>query len=1178
MRVRSQGTIPRRLLSGGLGLLGASVLLMACAPGAFAGAWWRLSSRSAPTFLIPGEKATIVIAATNLGDASVNATTKPVAISDILPSGLEATEIRGEPAFHKEAAHLMACELSTLSCTSKAETLPAFEQLDIIITVNVKQSASTGEQNQASVYGGEQEGQPGVEVPTDSVSKPLTVGGQSTPFGVEENGYTLRPEEEGGGTDTQAGSHPFQLTTTLDLNQTLEENPQAGPTQSAPALPKNLQFNLPPGLIGDPRAVTPCPTVDFLAISEAATNACRPQSAVGVVVVTLDEPAHFGDITRAVPLWNLEPARGEPARFGFEALKVPVVLDTSLRSSGDYGVTVSVSDAPQAAQILSSEVTIWGSPGEPSHDQSRGWACLLGGVYFNHEVPCQPPSERSTTAFLTLPTACSGALFSSVEGQSWPVKGLAGEAGQMFSLQGDSTQDELHGFDGCERLPFSPSLVVEPIEEDGETSIPQHAASAPAGLDVDVITPQQSTLEPGMLGEADIKSTSVTLPLGVQLSPSAANGLEACSEQQIGFEGSVGEDPFSPAAPAPLRFSDEPAGCPGASQVGSVRIRTPLLENELQGAVYLASPAPLGEPAKNPFNALLVLYIVAEDPASGIRVKLAGETKLSESTGQLTTTFLDTPQVPFEELKLHLFGGPRAPVSTPPLCGTYPTMARFGSWSGTGLETSALAAQFAITSGPEGTPCVGAQPFVPSIKGGSTSLQAGAFTDFSLQVTRPGADQELAGVTVHLPVGNAAILASVTPCPEPQASLGTCGPQSEIGQATASAGLGPDPYTITGGRVYITGPYAGAPFGLSIVTPAVAGPFDLGNVVVRSAISIDPHTAAVTITTGLPTIVQGVGRAPTGIPLQLRQVYVTVDRPGFEFNPTSCNPMQIEAVLAGAEGAAASAASPFQVANCASLPFKPRLTASTKGQASKADGANFDVKVESKGLGQANIAKVRLQLPKALPARLTTLQKACTEKAFAANPASCPEGSVIGQATIHTPVLRSPLTGPAYLVSHGGAAFPDVEFVLQGEGITLVLDGKTQIKKQVTYSKFESAPDAPFTVFETVLPAGPHSALTTNLPEKAKFNLCSSSLSMPTEIVGQNGAVLKQTTKIALRGCKTVKDLGPKKLTRAQQLKRALAACHKQHERAKAKRAACEKRARKRYAAKRASRDAAGKR
>jgi hypothetical protein len=307
-----------------------------------------------------------------------------------------------------------------------------------------------------------------------------------------------------------------------------------------------------------------------------------------------------------------------------------------------------------------------------------------------------------------------------------------------------------------------------------------------------------------------------------------------------------------------------------------------------------------------------------------------------------------------------------------------------------------------------------------------------------------------------------------------------------------------------------------------------------------------------------------------GIPLQLKRVIVNVDRPGFEFNPTNCSPLPIDGTVSGDQGASAQVSSPFQVGGCRALPFKPKLTVATKGQASKAGGDSFAVTVRSAGLGQANIAKVRLQLPKALPARLTTLQKACTEGAFNANPASCPEGSVIGQATIRTPVLRSPLTGPAYLVSHGGAAFPDVEFVLEGEGITLVLDGKTQIKNQITYSKFESAPDAPFTTFETVLPAGPHSALTANLPEKAKFNLCSSSLSMPTEIVAQNGAVIKQTTKIALQGCK-VNSAKPKKLTRAQKLALALKACAKRYKHAKRKRLVCQKQARKHYAGKRAA-------
>ncbi len=1154
MRRQAQRAIRARLLSSSVVLLGLLLLLMVGAGPAFAGAWWRVSSRAAPTFLVPGQKATIIVAATNVGDAGVNATSTPVTIKDTLPPGLEATSVKGAPAFEiVEEGHQMSCELRTLTCGSAPETLPPFQALDVAIQVNVKPGASPGEQNKVSVQGGEREGEGSVETPGASVTEPLSVKQQSTPFGVEEGGYSLNPEAEGGAPDTQAGSHPFQLTTTLNLNQTVESVGGSHLVAAAPALPKDLGFNLPPGLIGDPRAVPPCPSVDFLALGNAFTNACKPESAIGVVVVTLEEPTKFRNITRAVPLWNLEPAQGEPARFGFEVLTVPVVLDTSVRSGGDYGVSVSVNNAPEAAQILASEVTIWGTPGDPHHDQSRGWPCVLGGVYYvNHEVPCEAPNPRSSTPLLTLPTSCTGPLGTTVEGHSWPVKSLGSEPGQIFSLEGTATEYTLPGMEGCEHVPFSPSIHLESESR---------AASTPTGLTADVHVPQQSTLEEGALGEADVKATSVTLPAGVQLNPSSANGLQACSEQQIGFEGPAGPDPLSEAAPQPLRFSTGPAQCPDASKVGTVRVRTPLLEHELFGAVYLASQD------ANPFGSLLALYVVAEDPFSGIRVKLAGEVQLNGSTGQISSTFLDTPQVPFEDFVLEFSGGPRASVSTPGLCGNYQTQAMFTPWSGSEPVASLTGGgEFGISSGPDGTPCAAPRPFTPGVHAGSTSLQAGGFSSFALQITNSDQDQALTDVSLRLPPGVAAMLSSIVPCGEPQAALGMCSSQSEIGQASASVGYGPDPYTVAGGRVYLTGPYAGGPFGLSIVTPTVAGPFNLGLVVVRSAINVDPHTAQVTITSPLPTIVQGVGMAPTGIPLDIKQINVNVNRPGFQFNPTSCNPMRIESTLSGSEGTTAPDSTPFQVANCSELPFKPRLSASTKGQASKANGVAFDVKVESKGLGQANIAKVRLQLPKALPARLTTLQKACTEGAFYANPASCPEGSVIGQATIHTPVLRGPLSGPAYLVSHGGAAFPDVEFVLQGEGITLVLDGKTQIKNQITYSKFESAPDAPFTVFETVLPAGPHSALTANLPEKAHFNLCSSSLSMPTEIVGQNGAVLKQTTKIALQGCKKVKAARP--LSRAQLLERALAACRRQHKHSKVRRQACERQSRKRYAVK----------
>jgi hypothetical protein len=335
------------------------------------------------------------------------------------------------------------------------------------------------------------------------------------------------------------------------------------------------------------------------------------------------------------------------------------VLDTALRSGGDYGVSVSVHEAPETAQVLSSEVTIWGTPGAADHDQSRGWECLDGGAW-EKEVPCQPPAQHSTSAFLTLPGACTGPLKTTVQGESWPVKAVGNEPGQIFALEG-STEDQLPGFENCKALSFEPSIALESTE---------HAASTPTGLNVDVTVPQQGTLQAGQLAEAPIKSTTVALPEGVELNPSAAGGLEACSEQEVGFEGVSGEDPLSPGAVQPLRFSSEPVRCPAASKVGRVRIQTPLLERELQGSVYLAAPAPLGEAGQNPFGSLLALYIVAEDPAAGIRVKLAGQAELEPQTGRVISTFQDTPQVPFEVLTLELFGGPRASLSTPASCGS----------------------------------------------------------------------------------------------------------------------------------------------------------------------------------------------------------------------------------------------------------------------------------------------------------------------------------------------------------------------------------------------------------------------------------------------------------------------------------------------------------------------------
>jgi hypothetical protein len=1126
----------------------ALTMLLGASTDAHATGWWRLASRTAPSYLAHGGRGTIVISATNVGDSSILASSTPVTVKAELPTELQATEIKGAPAFELvEEGHQMSCQLATLTCVSQPEAFVPFQALIVSVQVQVASGAASGEQVRASVSGGQQEG--GAGVGGASAAAPITVNDEPTPFGVEPEGYSIAPEEEGGGADLRAGSHPFQLTTTLDLNETTED--VAGQlVPSAPALPRELDFDLPPGLIGDPEAVPTCATVDFLAISTGDTNLCNAASAIGVAVVTIDEPAHFHYVTRSVPLWNLEPAQGEPARFGFEVLKVPVVLDTSLREGGDYGVTVSVTNAPQAAQILSSEVTIWGAPGAVSHDPARGWACLLGGAYFNGEQPCDPPAPRPEEAFLTLPTSCTGTIGTTVEGSSWPVDVLAGETGPSASLEGANTRFDLTGgLEGCAATPFDPSIELSPESDQ---------ASTPTGLKVDVHIPQSSTLQADGTAESDLRDTTVTLPPGVEINPSSANGLQACSEAQIGYEGPGATDPLSPGAAEPLRFSTVAASCPEASKVGTVRVHTPLLEHELTGSVYLAAQD------ANPFGSLIALYIVAEDPYSGIRVKLAGEVQLNPSTGQIISTFDNAPQVPFEDFELEFFGGPRASVSTPAHCGSPTSEALFTPWSqGEAKLASSAPGEFAIGSGPGGSACASPLPFAPTTHAGSSDTQAGAFASYSLTVENPDGSQPLRELTIHLPDGIAALISTVTPCPEPPAGQEwSCGPDSEIGHSLAASGIGSEPYQLRG-TVYLTTGYDGAPFGILVVTPAVAGPFDLGNVDVHSRIQVNPSSAAVTLTTDpFPQFVDGV-------PVDLKTIAATIDRPGFAFNPTSCEPATIDTTLTGNEGTTVERANHFQASGCSTLPFHPKLTARTTGHASKPDGTSFTVEVTSAGLGQENVKKVDLQLPKQLPSRQSTLKEACPDTIFDANPSGCEsapyEHSVVGYATVHTPVLKSPLSGPAILVSHASAAFPDLEFVLQGEGIELVLDGHTDIKSGVTYSRFESAPDAPFTSFETVLPAGQYSILGAYAGEANPEELCPDKLVMPTTITSQAGTTITSTTPVSTTGCGAVKGYKAKKPTKAQQLAAALKSCRRQYARRAAKRANCERKARASY-------------
>jgi hypothetical protein len=1235
----------------------------ACAP------FWRLSSRSAPTYLpLKGEQLVgegdeavkgegmILATASNLGDANVTpGPGERITVTDELPPGVQPVSVVGTsglgvpggkggpvemscPKSFKEGERLVSCTFDktnlegleegkrkatceAIATTHPCGSIPPFEhlQLQIAVKIMLEQPPNPLPENKVTVS----QGEPGKETLKETIEAPLKIVGatankdgkppDATRFGVES--YELTPESETGRVETQAGAHPYQLTSTFNLNETYGPVPTfKKPLPKSPALQKELSFKIPAGLLGNPNAVPQCSDIAFGTIGEHV-NFCPDADAVGVATVTFNEPNTLSFATWSVPVFNITPAPGEPARFGFEIDHVPIVLDTSVRTGEDYGATVTVKNTSSAVHVLGAEVTLWGVPGDPSHDNSRGWSCVGNGHWVELATPrpeCvhgefeRPPFEHPKP-FLLLPTSCAEhePLESSVTGEAW-----SGER-----LQGSNQTQPPVSLTGCEKLQFDPSLAVKPD---------QSSASTPTGMTVEVTMPQEETTLalPPALGEADIKDTTLVLPAGVAANAGAAIGLATCGIGETGFFGSATDSGEELAKELEAqRFSSEPATCPDAAKIAEVEVNTPLLPRPVTGGLYL------GVQDTNPFASPVVLYLIAteEEPinheGSKVVIKLAGEVNICSQTengpcagkqlGQLISVFKNTPQAPFERLRIHLFEGETDSQATPSHCGPYTAIAKMVPWSG-GKEQVAESS-FQVTSGPGGGPCPGsALPFVPSLSAGPTNTKAGAFTEFDLDIDHPDGSQALNGLSMRLPQGAAAMLASVTPCPIAQADVGACTEASEIGTTEASSGLGETPLTLPG-RAYLTEGFAGAPFGISVATPAdlravgpskvEIGPFNIGTIIANSTITVDPYTAAGTVTAaqafihepdpgGEPPGREPEGRVvaldaplPTmikGVPVELKAIHVKINRPSFEFNPTRCTgtsitgaPIAIADTLTGAEGGSASQLTPYPVTGCESLAFTPKLTASVSGQGSKENGVTFAVTVESH-FGLANIAKTFLALPIALPSRLTTIQKACLVATFELTfppGQKCEAGSHIGEATARTPVLKHPLKGPAYLISHGNAGFPDVEFVLQGEGITVVLDGKTDVKKGITYSRFETVPDAPVEKFETVFPAGPHSALTANVPESEHFNLCKHGreLVIPTEITGQNGTVLKQQTQIQLLGCGGVLCSAEtnRKASNARLLRCALAACRKKYKggskATKQKRASCEANARKKF-------------
>jgi hypothetical protein len=914
-------------------------------------------------------------------------------------------------------------------------------------------------------------------------------------FGVET--FAMPLTEAGGAPATQAGSHPYAMTTSFvfdnHYSQTYQED-NSGNGLLPNDNPKDIEVNLPPGVIVNPDATpTRCTEVELDRSSEGEAE-CPPSSAVGVLSVDLGD--FLGELN--APVYNMVAPPGVPAELGSVPGGVGLVVHVigKLRTGSDYGISGAVANLTQYQSVYGATLTLWGDPSAESHDVERG-PCAEGSngdqEYEKQHGPCKL-EERVEKPLLTLPSSCPGTpLQATMSADSWQEPGVFPSVAPFNGAV----------VGGCSALQFSPTIIVRPEKT---------VADSPAGLDVDLHVPQPERVEG--LAEANLQDATVALPRGVTINPSEANGLVGCPAEKFGLTSAPGT--------LPITTTPGPAECPETSKIGSVEVDTPLLERPLTGGVYLAQQGNAGAAqGTNPFNSLLALYLVAE--GSGVVIKLAGEVKV-EPGGQLVTTFLNNPQLPFEDFKLDFFGGQRAPLVTPAQCGSYAPETSLTPWSGTGAVS--VPSSFAITEG-----CAGSGGFAPGFSAGSVDSEAGASSPFTLTLTRNDGEQTLGSVATSLPPGLLGMISTVTQCPEAQAEVGDCPGSSQIGHVTSVAGVGSDPIVLPeAGRredpVYLTGPYGGGPFGLAIVVHPEAGPFNLEEghpVVVRAGIHVDEHTAQVSVdSTSIPTALQN-------IPLDVRSVNVLIDRAGFMLNPTGCEAGAVTSTIASSAGAAAAVSTPFQATNCATMPFGPRFAVSTSAKTSKADGASLRVKIvppaegpqsSSSGSGpeEANIKYVKVELPKQLPSRLTTLQEACTAEQFDSNPAGCPSASMVGVAVAHTPILSNPLTGPAYFVSHGNEAFPQLIIVLQGEGVAVDLVGDTFISKAgITSSTFSSVPDVPISSFELILPEQSNSALTTLKPGITK--LCAEALIMPTEIVGQNGARSTQNTHIEVEGC-----------------------------------------------------------
>ncbi len=884
----------------------------------------------------------------------------------------------------------------------------------------------------------------------------------SADFGLKDLGVAFTNED--GSAAVLPGTHPFAFTTTLGVSTEV-----GGGGEVPQGEIKTLLVAQPEGLVGMPAATPRCSSAAFNTRVEGRPQ-CPDSSAIGVAAVKAEFTAlpPGTDLYLHVPVYNLQPPFGQPAQFGFVALNVPVVVDANVNPDRPHNIVASLRNTPQAILFYGSRLTLWGNPANPAHDPLRG-NCVGEPVELTTEAvslgDCPVDSEEKP--FLTLPRSCQGPLVTTFSANTWANPGV-------FAGGSASSQEMV----GCEALEFGPTATARPTAERAESA---------TGMDLTIEVDDPELTASGGTARSDVRKVEVVLPEGMTANPSAAEGLGACAPAQ--YDGAtVGN-----------------AGCPESSKLGTVSVTTPLLEESLRGEVFLA------EPFENEFGSLIALYVVIRSPQYGIVVTLAGKVETT-ATGRLITTFADAPQLPFSRFDVHLRQGPRAPLTTPSGCGEHEVLVRMTPWSGGPAVEST--ASFAIGSGPGGGPCAsgGVPPFNPGFTAGSLNNNAGSYAPFFIRLTRNDGDQEITRFDAVLPAGVLPKLAGVPQCPyaaiaaarskagRAELSSPSCPAASQIGRVEAGAGVG-EALTWVGGKVYLAGPYAGAPLSVVAIAPAVAGPFDVGTVVVREAIDVNPASAVGEVDSTTSDLIPHI---LAGIPLRLRDLRVYVDHPEFMRNPTSCAERQTLASVFG------SAANPFlpaddlpvprgaryQAASCAGLKFKPSLNLKLSGQM-KRSGNPALTAVLAPRPGDANLRGTSVLLPRTQLVDQFHINNPCTRVQYRAD--ECPAGSVIGTVKAWTPLLDQPLAGNIYFRSNGGdRELPDLVLDLRGQ-FRIEQVGFVDSRHGRIRTRFTQIPDAPISRVVLKLFGGERGLL------ENSADLCARKRKARLTLVGQNG-------------------------------------------------------------------------